>query len=211
MYIYYSCVLEGGTPKNVLQVLINFYNSLLYVFCKKMARYHRAVSNHLLCVYHTLSAIAAVEAAVAAAVAVAQQQQQQPEQYTAAAVHICRATYLSWRRAGCRQGCILRQNMPCSLAWHAVLARKIRNNTIMLSNGPRTPNFSAGRNCEQVRDVWLASSGAVVAAWNRVRVVNGRRGPGLLDFKGSGLPISVATWPASAERGWLGMGRLVSP
>ena len=55
----------------------------------------------------------------------------------------------------------------------------------------------------------LASSGTVIAAWNRVRLVNARRGPGLLDFEGSGLPISVATWPASAERGWLGMGRLV--
>ena len=41
-----------------------------------------------------------------------------------------------------------------------------------------------------------------------MRLVNTRRGPGLLDFEGSGLPISVATWPASAEKGWLRMGSM---
>ena len=49
----------------------------------------------------------------------------------------------------------------------------------------------------------------MIAACNRVRLVNVRRGPGLLDFEGSRLPISVATLPVSAERGWLAMGRLV--
>ena len=57
-----------------------------------MARYHRPVLNRLLCLYQTLSAVAAVEAAVAAAVAAAQQQQL--EQY-AAAVHICRKRHIS--------------------------------------------------------------------------------------------------------------------
>ena len=57
-----------------------------------------------------------------------------------------------------------------------------------------------------MRIVWLASSGTEVAAWNRVRLVNARRGLGLLDFEGSGLPISVATWPASAEKGGWGWG-----
>ena len=51
----------------------------------------------------------------------------------------------------------------------------------------------------------------MVAAWNRVRLVNARRGSGFLGFEGSELPISVATWPASAERGWLGMERLALP
>ena len=170
----------------------------------------RPVSNRLLCFYQTISEVVSVEGAVAAAVAAAQQQQL--EQHTAApAAHICRASHLSRRRAGCRQGCIMHRNGPCSLAWYAVSARNIMNNTIIIYNDPRTLYFCPKRNCEQIRDVWLASSGTVVAAWNSVRLVNARRGPGLLDFEGSGLPISVAAWPASAKRGWLGMGRLVPP
>ena len=105
----------------------------------------------------------------------------------------------------------MRRNMPCSLAWYAVWAGNTRNNTIIMSNGSRTLYFNPERNCEQIRNVWLASSGTVIAALDRVRLVNTRRGPGLLDFEGSGLPISGATWPASAERGWLRMGHLVPP
>ena len=37
-------------------------------------------------------------------------------------------------------------------------------------------------------------------------LVKARRAPGLLDFEASGLPISVATWPASADRGVAGDG-----
>ena len=90
-----------------------------------------------------------------------------------------------------------------------VSAGNIRNNTI--TNGKRTLYFRPARNCQHIGNVWLVSLGAAIAAWNRGRLVNARRGPGLLDFEGSGLPISVATWPASSERGWLGMGRLVLP
>ena len=186
----------------------------LFVNCKNLARYPRTfcdrpVSNRLLYFYHALSSVAAAEVAVAAAVAAAQQQQL--EQYTAAAVHIFRAPYLSRRRAGCRQGCIVRRNGSCSLAWYAVSAGNIRNNTTIMSDGQRPLYFRPARNCEQIRNVWLAFSGTVIAAWNRVRLVNARGGPRLCGSEGSGLPISVATWPASAERGWLGMGRLVPP
>ena len=73
------------------------------------------------------------------------------------------------------------------------------------------PYILSKKNCEHIRNVWLATSGTVRAAWNRVRLVNARRGPGLLDFVGSGLPISVATWLSSAERGWLKMGQRVPP
>ena len=103
----------------------------------------------------------------------------------------------------------MRRNGPCSLAWCAASAGNLRNNTIILSNCQRPLCFRPARNCEHIRNVWLASSGTVIAAWNRVRLVNARRGAGLLDFEGSGLPISFATWPASAVREWLGMGRLV--
>ena len=34
--------------------------------------------------------------------------------------------------------------------------------------------------------VWLASSGTIIAAWNRVRLADARRGPGFLDFEGVG-------------------------
>ena len=64
-----------------------------------------------------------------------------------------------------------------------------------------SPVFRPARNCQQMRDVSLACSATTIAAWNRVRLVNARRGPGLFGSEGSGLPISVATWPASAERG----------
>ena len=80
----------------VLQILMNFYTFLLFFvsFVKKWTA-TRPVSNRLLCFYRTLSAVAAVEAVAAA-------QQQQLKQYTAAAVHICRAPYLSRGRAGPR-------------------------------------------------------------------------------------------------------------
>ena len=141
--------------------MTNFYILFLFfvLFVKKWPA-TRPVSTRLLCFYHTLSAVAAVEAAVAAA-----QQQQRVEQYTtAAAVHICRAPYLSRRRAGCRQGCIMRRNGPCYLAWYAVSAGNIRNNTIIISNGQHILNFRPARNCEHIRNVWLASSGTVIAA-----------------------------------------------
>ena len=104
-----------------------------------------------------------------------------------------KAPYLSRRRTGCRQGCIMRRNMPRPLAWYAVSAVHIMNITIIISNDPRTLYFRPERNCEQIRDVWVASSGTVVAACNCMSLLNARRGPGLLDFEGSGLPISVAT------------------
>ena len=72
------------------------------------------------------------------------------------------------------------------------------------------PAFRPGRNCEQTRDVSLASLGTVISAWNRVRLVNARRGPDLLDLKRSKLLISVATQSASAEKRWWGMRRLVA-
>ena len=122
-----------------------------------------------------------------------------------------RAPYLPRRRSGCKQGYILRQNMPCYLAWYAVSAGNIRNNTIVISNGARSLYFHPERMSEQIRDVWLASSGTVIAVWNRARLVNARRGSGLPDLEGSGLQISVATRPAWTERGWLGMGRLAPP
>ena len=65
------------------------------------------------------------------------QQLQKLEQYTAAAVHIFRAPSLSRRRAGCRQGCIVRRNGPCSLAWYAVVVGNIKNNTRIISNSQR--------------------------------------------------------------------------
>ena len=148
--------------------LSQFFVRFCFV-CKKMARYPRTfcnlpVSNRLLRFYHILSAVAAVEAPVAAAVAAAQPQQQ--EQYTAE-VHICRALHLSRRRAGCRQGLIVHRNMPCFLAWCAVSADIIINNTIIISNCQHSLIFRAARNCEHIRDVWLASLGTVIAAWNR--------------------------------------------
>ena len=96
-----------------------------------MARYPRTfrnspVSNRLLRFYHTLSAVAAVETVVAAA------QQQQQEPYTAAAVHICRAPYLSWRRAGFRQACIVRRNMQ---RWAAKATEINRHTTRMKIRG----------------------------------------------------------------------------
>ena len=83
------------------------------------------------------------------------------------------------------------------------------SNTMFIFIGKSTLYFRTSTTCEHIRNAWLDSLGTVIAAWNRVRLVNTLRGPGLLDFEGSGLPISVATWPVSAERGWLGMGRLV--
>ena len=93
--------------------------------------------------------------------------------------------------------------LVCRVGWEY---KEQYNNHIQWST---YPIFRPARNCEHIRNVWLATSGTVIAAWNRVRLVTARRGPGFLDFEGSGLPISVVAWPASAERGWLGMGRLV--
>ena len=39
---------------------------------------------------------------------------------------------------------------------------------------------------ELIRNVSFSSSGTVTAAWNRVRLVNARPGPGFLDFEGVG-------------------------
>ena len=58
------------TPQIVFAILINFYIFLfVFLFCKKWPS-TRPVSDRLLCFYHTLSAVAAVEAGVPAAVAV---------------------------------------------------------------------------------------------------------------------------------------------
>ena len=74
---------------------------------------------------------------------------------------------------------------------------------MIISNGQCTLYFGPDRKCEQIRKVWLPSADIVIAAWNRVRLVKARQGLGLLDFEGSWLPISVATWPSLAVRGWL--------
>ena len=105
----------------------------------------------------------------------------------------------------------MRRNGTCSLAWYTVSDINVRNNTITIKKIKRNLYVCPEKTCEHIRNVWLASLGTVIAAWNRVRLVNARRGVGLLDFEGSGMPISVATWPASPERGWLGMGRLMPP
>ena len=67
-----------------------------------------------------------------------------------------------------------------------------------MSNGQFTLYFRRNSNCEQIRKVWLPSTDTVIAAWNRVRPGNARRGLGLLDFEGLGRPISVASWLSSA-------------
>ena len=93
--------------------------------------------------------------------------------------------------------------MRRSLDWYAVSAENIRDKTIIISIFSR-PLYVAQQetvNRYLVHDVSLASSATAITAWNRVRLVNALRDPGLLDFEGSGLPISVTTWPASAERG----------
>ena len=164
------------------------------MFVKKWSA-TRPVSNRLLCFYHNLSAVTAVEAAVAAAVAAAQKQQQLEPYAAATAVHICRAPHLSRRRAGCIQGFIIRRNGPCYLAWYAVSAGNIRNNTIKeqynnISNGQPSLCFRSEGNCEHIRNVWFASSGTVMAALNRVRLVNARRGPDLVDFELSSLTVA---------------------
>ena len=100
---------------------------------------------------------------------------------------------------------------PCSLTQYAPSAGNIEDDIFIILNGQRTLYFRPDRNCEQIRNVWLPSADTVIAAWNRVHLVNARRGLGLLESEGSGLPISVATWPSSAERGWLGTGCLVAP
>ena len=66
----------------------------------------------------------------------------------------------------------------------------MRNSTLIIYNRQRTLYFRTKRSCDRIRNVLLPSAGTVIAAWNRER----------LDFEGSGLPISVATWPSSAER-----------
>ena len=81
-----------------------------------------------------------------------------------------------------RQGCIMRRKGPCYLAWYALSNGNIRNNTIIVFIRQRLLYFRPARNCEHIRNIWLASSGTVIAAWNRVRLVNARRGPGLLAF-----------------------------
>ena len=95
-------------------------------------------------------------------------------------------------------GVYIRRNGPCYLAWYAVSAGNIRNITIKeqyknISNGQRSLCFRSEGNCEHMRNVWFASSGIVIAALNRVRLVNARRGPDLVNFEWSGLPIFVAT------------------
>ena len=102
----------------------------------------------------------------------------------------------------------MRRNGPCSLAWYVVSAGNTRNSTIAIPNVQRPLYFRPARNCQKISNVSLASSATVIASWNRERLVSARRGLGFLDFEGSGLPISVATWPASAEG--LGMGRPVA-
>ena len=52
---------------------------------------------------------------------------------------------------------------------------------MIISLGQRTLYFRPSRNCEHNRNVWLASSGTVIAGWHRVRLVNAQRRPGLLD------------------------------
>ena len=96
-------------------------------------------------------------------------------------------------------------------AWYAPSAGNMRNNTIFMSNLEHTLYITPDRNCEQIRKVWLTSADTVIAAWNPVRPVSARRGLGLLDFEGSRLPISIASWPSLAVRGWLLIGRLVAP
>ena len=117
--------------------------------------------------------------------AAAQRQEQQLEQYTeaaAAAKHICRAPYRSRRRAACRLRCFTRGNELV----HAVSAGNIGNNTTIISYCEFPLYFRPERSCEHIRDVWFASSGTVVATWNRVRLVNARRGAGFLYFDGVG-------------------------
>ena len=63
---------------------------------------------------------------------------------------------------------------------------KKRNNTTVTSNGQSPVYFRPARNCQHIRNVWFASSGTVIAAWNRVRLVNARREKGFLDFEGVG-------------------------
>ena len=65
-----------------------------------------------------------------------------------------------------------------------------------------TPYICSARNCQQIRNVSFASSATAIAAWNRVRLVNARRGPGLLDLEGSGLPISQLGRHGPREGGW---------
>ena len=79
-----------------------------------------------------------------------------------------------------------RNDEPYHLAWYAVSAGSIGNNKIIISNSQSTVYFRPARSCEHIRNVWFASSGTVVAAWNRVRLVNARRGPGFFDFEGVG-------------------------
>ena len=45
---------------------------------------------------------------------------------------------------------------------------------MITSNTQRTLYFHPLRNCEQIRNVSFASSSTVVAAWNRVRLLNAR-------------------------------------
>ena len=105
----------------------------------------------------------------------------------------------------------MHRNGPSSHAWYVVSAENIWSNTIVKSNDQRHLYFRTARNCEQISDDCLASSGTIIAAWNHMSLVNARQGPSLLDFKWSGLPISVEIYPASGERRLMGMRRLVPP
>ena len=196
------------TPQTVLQFFV------LFCFgCKKMARYPRSLESPALFLSHPPSSCSSRSsssrsssrstAAAAAAGAI----------YSRSSIHLPSGIITRGGDQGAGRGVSCAEICPVlSLGtWYTVSAGHIRNNTSIISSGQRTLYFRSAKSCERIRNVWLASLGAVIAAWNRVRLVNARRGPGLLGFEGSGLPISVATWPASAERGWLGMGRLVPP
>ena len=183
--------------------LLRFFVLFCFV-CKKMARFPPSLESHSLFLSHPLSncsgrssgSRSSSRSTTAAAGAI----------YSTSSAHLSSAISLTaassaggaGRGVSCAEMALLH---PCSLPRYAPSAGNKRNNAIIIYNFQRTLYFRPDRNCEQIRKVRLPSADTVIDSWNRVHLLNARRGLGLVDFAGSGLPISVATWPPSAERG----------
>ena len=171
-----------------------------------MTRYPPRLESFALFSSHSPSSCVA-EPAAAAAVAAAQQQLL--EQHTAAALNICRAQYLSRWQTWCRQGCILSQNGPCTLAWWAVSAENMNNPTINIYPIFNIPYILVQKetvNRYQCLGGFLGHRDGCLEPCATGERATGTGSPRLRGVRAVGFRRDLV---ASAERGWLGMGRLV--